>query len=114
MAEMHHWNLVSLSESMDELSFKAGDLIMLNARVGEEWLQGKLISGLEGIFPKKFVEIVVRMICSSNIRTLFRLSLVPDLTLNPIYCSSVCVDSNTQTRESGEKWGRGWYYLSHE
>ena len=46
-------------ESMDELSFKTGDLIMLKSRVGSDWLRGKTISGSEGIFPKSFVEIVV-------------------------------------------------------
>lgn len=46
-------------ESMDELSFKTGDLIMLKSRVGSDWLRGKTISGGEGIFPKSFVEIVV-------------------------------------------------------
>jgi len=45
---------------VDELSFIAGDLIMLKARLDTQWLKGKLISGQEGIFPKKFVEIVVR------------------------------------------------------
>ena len=33
---------------------------MLKARLDAQWLKGKLISGQEGIFPKKFVEIVVR------------------------------------------------------
>ena len=47
------------AESMDELSFKGGDLIMLKARVGKDWLRGKLINGAEGIFPKSYVEIVV-------------------------------------------------------
>ena len=44
---------------MDELSLKAGDLVMLKARVGGDWLRGKSINGSEGIFPKSFVEIVV-------------------------------------------------------
>ena len=43
---------------MDELSFSAGDLIMLKARVDDTWLKGKLVAGGEGIFPKNFVEIV--------------------------------------------------------
>ena len=55
-----------LSESMDELTFKAGDLIMLKTRVGAEWLRGRLLSGEEGIFPKKFVEIVVSMFIGSG------------------------------------------------
>ena len=46
-------------ETMDELSFKEGDLIMLKTRVGAEWLRGKLVGGKEGIFPRTYVEIVV-------------------------------------------------------
>lgn len=46
-------------ESMDELSLKAGDLIMLKSRVGSDWLRGRTINGKEGIFPKSFVEVVV-------------------------------------------------------
>ena len=49
---------------MDELSFKEGELIMLKARVGQEWLRGKLVSGKEGIFPRNFVEIVVGGVCA--------------------------------------------------
>jgi hypothetical protein len=45
-------------KSMDELSFKEGELIMLKARVGKEWLRGKLVGGQEGIFPRSYVEIV--------------------------------------------------------
>lgn len=44
---------------MDELSFEAGDLIMLKMRVGKDWLRGKLINGGDGIFPANFVEVVV-------------------------------------------------------
>lgn len=44
---------------MDELSLKAGDLIMLKSRVGSDWLRGRTINGQEGIFPKSFVEVVV-------------------------------------------------------
>jgi hypothetical protein len=44
---------------MDELSLKAGDLIMLKSRVGSDWLRGRTIKGKEGIFPKSFVEVVV-------------------------------------------------------
>ena len=51
--------LVPLSESIGELSFNEGDLLMLKTRVGAEWLRGKLVSGQEGIFPRSFVEIVV-------------------------------------------------------
>ena len=47
------------TETMDELTFKEGDLIMLKTRVGNEWLRGKLIGGQEGIFPRSYVEIVV-------------------------------------------------------
>ena len=47
------------AESMDELSLKAGDLIMLKSRVGSDWLRGRTINGKEGIFPKSFVEVVV-------------------------------------------------------
>lgn len=43
----------------DELSFKAGDLIMLKARVSGGWLRGQLMDGGEGIFPKNYVEVVV-------------------------------------------------------
>ena len=46
-------------ETMDELSFKEGELIMLKTRVGRQWLRGKLVSGQEGIFPRNYVEIVV-------------------------------------------------------
>ena len=47
------------TESMDELTLKAGDLIMLKTRVGSDWLRGKTIGGTEGIFPKSYVEVVV-------------------------------------------------------
>ncbi len=48
------------SGQSDELSFKTGDLIMLISRIGEgEWLRGRTMQGIEGIFPKSFVEIVV-------------------------------------------------------
>ncbi len=47
------------TESMDELSFKEGDLIMLKSRVDDQWYRGKLVSGREGIFPKGYVEVVV-------------------------------------------------------
>ena len=50
------------TETMDELSFNEGDLIMLQTRVGDEWLRGKLINGHQGIFPKTFVEIVVSIV----------------------------------------------------
>ena len=43
----------------DELSFEAGVLIMLKTHVGSDWLRGRLLNGNEGIFPKKYVEIVV-------------------------------------------------------
>ena len=44
---------------MDEMSLKAGDLIMLKSRIGSDWLRGRTINGKEGIFPKSFVEVVV-------------------------------------------------------
>ena len=47
----------------DELSFKEGDLIMLISRIGDtDWLRGRLLKGTEGIFPSKYVEIVVSII----------------------------------------------------
>ena len=55
------FSVVSTAESMDELTLKAGDLIMLKSRVGSDWLKGKTISGSEGIFPKSYVEIVVSL-----------------------------------------------------
>lgn len=54
-----HINTHTLKEGIDELSFKEGDLIMLKTRVDDQWLRGKLLNGVEGIFPKSFVEIVV-------------------------------------------------------
>lgn len=42
--------------SSDELSFSVGDTVELLARVGDEWLRGRL-RGKEGIFPSQFVEI---------------------------------------------------------
>ncbi len=51
--------LIIPTETMDELSFSGGDLIMLKSRVGNDWLRGKLINGADGIFPKNYVEIVV-------------------------------------------------------
>ena len=49
------------AESMDELSFKSGELIMLKTRYGTNWFRGKLINGKEGIFPNNYVEVVVRV-----------------------------------------------------
>ena len=40
----------------DELSLRVGDTVELLARVGSEWLRGRL-GGQEGIFPREFVEI---------------------------------------------------------
>ena len=40
----------------DELSLAVGDVVELLARVGAEWLRGRLW-GQEGIFPRDFVEI---------------------------------------------------------
>ena len=55
---------------MDELSLKAGDLIMLKSRVGSDWLRGRTINGKEGIFPKSFVEVVVRPKRSQSMNSL--------------------------------------------
>ena len=35
---------------------------MLKTHVGEDWLRGRLMNGNEGIFPKRYVEIVVSVI----------------------------------------------------
>lgn len=53
------------AENPEELSFKAGDLIMLKTHYGEGWFRGKLIGGGAGIFPKNFVEVVVSSSCAS-------------------------------------------------
>ena len=42
--------------SSDELSLSVGDVVELTARVGSEWLRGRL-GGREGMFPAQFVEI---------------------------------------------------------
>ena len=50
------------TEDEDELSFVAGDLIILEERIDEVWLKGYLRSPEEsGIFPAEFVEVVVCM-----------------------------------------------------
>ncbi|XP_050672434.1 uncharacterized protein LOC126970519 isoform X1 [Leptidea sinapis] len=43
----------------EDLRFSAGTKIILLKRVNEEWLHGKLNSGLEGYFPANFVDIKV-------------------------------------------------------
>ena len=60
-SEIGCYSIVPTAESMDELTFKAGDLIMLKSRIGSDWLKGKTLSGSEGIFPKSYVEIVVSL-----------------------------------------------------
>ena len=40
----------------DELCLRVGDRVELLARVGNEWLRGRL-GGQEGIFPREFIEI---------------------------------------------------------
>ena len=34
---------------------------MLKTHYGQEWFRGKLVNGDQGIFPKNFVEVVVRL-----------------------------------------------------
>ena len=47
-------------ENVDELSFVAGDLIILEEKIDDVWLKGYTRSPQEsGIFPAKFVEVVV-------------------------------------------------------
>ena len=38
---------------------------MLKTRIDDQWYRGKLVSGGEGIFPKRFVEVVVGL-CSNE------------------------------------------------
>ena len=44
----------------DELSLTVGDTVELLAKVGTEWLRGRL-AGQEGIFPREFVEIKLHL-----------------------------------------------------
>lgn len=47
-------------ENEDELSFGAGDLIILEEKIDDIWLKGYVRSPQEaGIFPANFVEVVV-------------------------------------------------------
>lgn len=67
-----------IPETPDELTFKAGDLIMLKTHYGQEWFRGKLVGGAEGIFPKNFVEVVVCSIAKVHLwdqKLLFQLLL---------------------------------------
>ena len=50
-------------ESEDELSFVAGDLIILEEKLDDVWLKGYVKSPQQsGIFPAEFVEVVVCII----------------------------------------------------
>jgi len=47
-------------ENEDELSFVAGDLIILEEKIDDVWFKGYVRSPQEsGIFPAQFVEVVV-------------------------------------------------------
>ena len=49
-----------LVENEDELSFFSGDLIILEEKIDDMWLKGYVKSPQQsGIFPAKFVEVVV-------------------------------------------------------
>jgi len=49
-----------LVENEDELSFASGDLIILEEKIDDMWLKGYVKSPQQsGIFPAKFVEVVV-------------------------------------------------------
>jgi len=49
-----------LVENEDELSFVSGDLIILEEKIDDMWLKGYVKSPQQsGIFPAKFVEVVV-------------------------------------------------------
>lgn len=51
---------ILLPENEDELSFVAGDLIILEEKIDDVWLKGYIRSPQEsGMFPAKFVEVVV-------------------------------------------------------
>ncbi|XP_055335656.1 dynamin-binding protein-like isoform X2 [Paramacrobiotus metropolitanus] len=43
----------------NELSFKAGDVVLLHNYVDPNWLEGELPNGQRGIFPKDFITIIV-------------------------------------------------------
>lgn len=50
-------------ETTDDLSFKAGDTILLTSKVGNDWLVGYLEGNvvLQGLFPVRFVDIIVNV-----------------------------------------------------
>ena len=50
-------------ETDDDLTFKAGDTIMLTSKIDDDWLVGYLESNVmhQGLFPSSFVEIVVAL-----------------------------------------------------
>lgn len=45
------------AETEDDLSFQEGDRILVTAHIDDEWWSGR-INGIEGFFPKVFVESV--------------------------------------------------------
>ncbi|XP_059409384.1 SH3 domain-containing protein 19 [Carassius carassius] len=45
------------AETEEDLSFQEGDRILVTAHIDDEWWSGR-INGIEGFFPKTFVEIV--------------------------------------------------------
>nr|XP_054754921.1 SH3 domain-containing protein 19-like [Lytechinus pictus] len=42
----------------DEIRLKAGEMVILLERIGDEWLRGK-VDSREGIFPRSFVDVVI-------------------------------------------------------
>lgn len=58
------------TENADELSFAAGDLIILEEKIDDVWFKGYIRSPQEsGMFPAEFVEVVVcdvTLICKLN------------------------------------------------
>ena len=45
------------SNVQGDLSFNAGDVINLNSKISDEWMEGER-NGLTGIFPSSYVEII--------------------------------------------------------